>query len=68
VPTWIIDSPSMPLGWKPEYHADGYSKQLEYLWISYEFGLDSMFHRVWYVVTTVVLCSSYHSESPIFTK
>jgi hypothetical protein len=42
---WITEF--VPLTWDQEEHVYGYANQLEYLWISYEFGLESLFRRVW---------------------
>ena len=47
VPSWLNERSLTPRDWYAEDHPDKYSDQQEYLWISYEFGLDAMFHRVW---------------------
>jgi hypothetical protein len=45
VPEWVTKL--IPLAWDPEKYSEQYANQLEYLWISFEFGLESLFRRVW---------------------
>ena len=49
---WLFkESTLVPLDWNHEYYKTKYANQLEYLWISYVFGLEGLFNRVWYVVS-----------------
>jgi hypothetical protein len=66
VPTWV--DRLVPKVWKPKNVPDTASDHLELLWISYEFGLESLFKQVWYVHNFSPLVSTPPSSSHRATR
>lgn len=51
-----------PPGWKLQ-NPEEYSDQLDYLWLSYELGVEKLFHDIWYGVSTPCVSANQKPKS-----